>query len=190
MLQTNPASASCADVDALIIIKDIFTRDMRLSMKLHRLRSTDSGVASFGCIWNQGQIPKDQVKNVIFHCTNEDGMEVDIQSRITAYWPDKSIKWTAHCVDNSGLGNNIEVSYEVSPDDSNEDNNEERDAVRRENDHEKRDAARLEKSLYQPEVLMEKISLTRVLHQGRVNISSIITEISMLSIYHILGGRR
>lgn len=105
-------------------------------MKLHRLRSTDSGIASFGCIWDKGQIPKDKIKKVIFHCINEDGIEVDIQSRITAYWPDGSIKWTNHCADNKRLSNNIEVNCEIDQEIDHEVNYEIDHEVDYEMDHE------------------------------------------------------
>ena len=80
-------------------------------MKLHKLRSICTGIAHFGCMWNRGEIERNQQDKVVFICKNESGDEVCMQSRITAYWPDGSVKWTAHSADVKELGDNIEVSF-------------------------------------------------------------------------------
>lgn len=93
-------------------IKDFI--DGKVIMKLHRLRNTETGIASFGCIWDRGLIPSGPKDKVVFHCINESGSEVYMQSRVTAYWPDGSIKWTAHEADCRRLEENIEVSFECA----------------------------------------------------------------------------
>lgn len=85
-------------------------------MKLHRLRSTNSGVADFGCMWSKGLIPEDKKDKVVFLCKAESGRKILMQSRITAYWPDGSVKWTAHCADSRDLGENIDVSFDYAED--------------------------------------------------------------------------
>ncbi len=78
-------------------------------MKLHGLGKNAGGIATFGCIWKKGEIlAKEAAKNG-FDCVNENGEKVELQSRITAYWPDGSVKWTAHSADSKRLGNSIEV---------------------------------------------------------------------------------
>lgn len=51
--------------------------------------STPVGV-SWGVSWPQGQVPKNQA----FKLTGADGKEFALQSWITGYWPDGSVKWT------------------------------------------------------------------------------------------------
>lgn len=78
-------------------------------MKLHRLEKDVTGTANFGCMWEKGKIPKGTFSDTEFYYTNEEGKEISLQSRITAYWPDGSIKWTAHCADSKELGEEITV---------------------------------------------------------------------------------
>lgn len=75
-------------------------------MKLHKLsKETTEGYAVWGCMWEQGRCSRD----TDYICYNGQGEEVPMQSRITAYWPDHSVKWTAHTADGSRLGEAIEV---------------------------------------------------------------------------------
>lgn len=75
-------------------------------MKLHNLRGTKpTGYTTWGCMWKQGECASDAT----FCCKNEAGREIEIQSRITAYWPDGSVKWSAHTADAAKLGNQIDV---------------------------------------------------------------------------------
>ena len=57
-------------------------------------------------MWTQGACGTDTT----YDCIAESGNAVEMQSRITAYWPDGSVKWTAHTADASELGNRIEVT--------------------------------------------------------------------------------
>ena len=83
-------------------------------MKLHGLRSTATGTTTFGCMWEMGEIPEKSIATTTYRCISESGEEVQLQSRVTAYWPDGSVKWTAHSADSSKLGKNIEVVKETS----------------------------------------------------------------------------
>ncbi len=75
-------------------------------MKLHNLRNTlPSGYTTWGCMWEKGRCQE----GTQYVCQNEDGTEVPMQSRITAYWPDSSVKWTAHTADSTLLGKGMEV---------------------------------------------------------------------------------
>ena len=75
-------------------------------MKLRRLRrDTTSGYTTFGCMWQKGSCT---VKTA-YRCIAQEGREVPIQSRVTAYWPDGSVKWTAHTADSALLGEEIEI---------------------------------------------------------------------------------
>ncbi|MCI8528726.1 MAG: hypothetical protein HFH82_06165 [Lachnospiraceae bacterium] len=78
-------------------------------MKLHPLRQGKaSGYTTFGCMWKQGACgigTEYECKNV---GQNVKG-KVPLQSRITAYWPDGTVKWTAHTADTALLGDEIEV---------------------------------------------------------------------------------
>ena len=83
-------------------------------MKLHELRNEQRGTANFGCMWKKGEIPADSIGKAFFYCKTEGGEAIDLQSRITAIWPDGSIKWTAHCADSNVLGRSIEVFHKIS----------------------------------------------------------------------------
>ena len=73
-------------------------------MKLHRLMG-EAGYSTFGCMWEKGKCSAD----TDYICRNEKGEIVPLQSRITAFWPDGSVKWSAHTADSEKLGKNIEV---------------------------------------------------------------------------------
>ena len=76
-------------------------------MKLQRLRKdTLSGYTTFGCMWEKGRCQEETA----YICKDREGKIVPIQSRITAYWPDGSVKWTAHTAQSALLGEEIEVT--------------------------------------------------------------------------------
>ncbi len=78
-------------------------------MKLHNISRGKTGSATWGCYWKKGELKaSDNWANGI-KCIGESKNEVAMQSRITAYWPDGSIKWTAHTADCDSLGNSMEV---------------------------------------------------------------------------------
>ncbi len=75
-------------------------------MRLHNLGDrVKSGLTSWGCMWNQGRCSADTE----YVLRNEDGSAQRMQSRVTAFWPDGSVKWTAHTADAGKLSEVIEV---------------------------------------------------------------------------------
>jgi len=79
-------------------------------MRLKRLRKdTLTGYTTFGCMWEKGRCTKE----MSYSCVNGEGAQVPIQSRVTAYWPDGSVKWTAHTADSALLGEELEVLPEA-----------------------------------------------------------------------------
>ncbi len=78
-------------------------------MKLHPLRSTKAfGYTTFGCMWKQGEC-SGSTEYVCRRTDKKAQGEIPLQSRVTAYWPDGSVKWTAHTADAALLGEEIEV---------------------------------------------------------------------------------
>ena len=78
-------------------------------MDLHLLGGKKaSGYAVFGCMWRQGECSAD-TEYVCRTAGDCGGKEVPMQSRITAYWPDGTVKWTAHAADAALLGKEIQV---------------------------------------------------------------------------------
>ena len=76
-------------------------------MKLHKLTDRPAkGYTTWGCIWEKGKCRKE----TSYVCRNQAGEEVPMQSRITAYWPDGTVKWTAHTADAEALGEEMEVT--------------------------------------------------------------------------------
>ena len=74
-------------------------------MKLHLLENrVKEGYTTFGCVWEKGRCQKDTAYRLI-----SGGRELPVQSRVTAYWPDGSVKWTAHTADAALLEDQIEV---------------------------------------------------------------------------------
>ncbi|EFX05870.1 hypothetical protein CMQ_3939 [Grosmannia clavigera kw1407] len=53
---------------------------------------------TFGLPWPRGDCPS----SAIFSCHDDAGASVPLQSWLTAFWPDGSIKWTAHAIVVSG----------------------------------------------------------------------------------------
>lgn len=77
-------------------------------MKLHPLEPENAafGITTFGCMWKKGECQP----TTEFVCHAKSGDEIPMQSRITAYWPDGSVKWTAHSADAALLGQEIDVT--------------------------------------------------------------------------------
>jgi len=65
---------------------------MKREMKWLRERSQKQVPVTFGSPWSRGSLPK----GASLALAGEDGKEVPCQVKPTAYWPDGSIKWTAH----------------------------------------------------------------------------------------------
>lgn len=76
-------------------------------MKLHKLGTTTPiGYTTWGCMWKQGQCKTD----TDYECINKLGNKIEMQTRITAYWSDGSVKWTAHTANAAELGDEIEIT--------------------------------------------------------------------------------
>ncbi|MCD8335772.1 MAG: hypothetical protein LUD18_00570 [Lachnospiraceae bacterium] len=75
-------------------------------MKLHPLSSVKpGGYTTWGCIWEKGTCTRE----TDYICKNREGQVVPMQSRVTAWWSDGSVKWTAHTADCALLGEAPEV---------------------------------------------------------------------------------
>lgn len=75
-------------------------------MKLHTMGNRKQiGYTTWGCMWQQGVCRKD-TEYVLQSGGKKD---IPMQSRVTAFWQDGSVKWTAHTADASLLGEEIEV---------------------------------------------------------------------------------
>lgn len=75
-------------------------------MKIHCLDGRkQEGFVTFGSVYKEGELSE----STGFKLENEDGEYVPVQSRITAYWPDGSVKWAAHTADASKIGSHGEV---------------------------------------------------------------------------------
>lgn len=75
-------------------------------MKLHNLGNRKkTGYTTWGCMWEKGACEKE----INYILKNADQENVPMQSRITAYWPDGSVKWTAHTAHADDLTEEIEV---------------------------------------------------------------------------------
>lgn len=80
-------------------------------MKLHLLENRFAGgYTTFGSVWKKGEVWADTP----FVLKNEAGKCIPVQSRITAYWPDGSVKWAAHTADSSQMGKNVEILPETA----------------------------------------------------------------------------
>lgn len=78
------------------------------SMTLHLMENRKAyGYTTWGCMWEKGAVSKDASFNV-YAKDNKKNKMVPSQSRITAYWPDGSVKWTAHTADSKN-GETFEV---------------------------------------------------------------------------------
>lgn len=75
-------------------------------MKLHLLKGRAAeGYAQFGSMWEKGA-----VREASFKMLNENGIEIPLQSRAAAFWPDGSIKWAAHTADSAQMGASVEIN--------------------------------------------------------------------------------
>lgn len=76
-------------------------------MKLHVLEpSAHGGYTTWGCMWKKGESQKEDT----YTLSDANGQEVQVQSRVTAMWPDGSVKWTAHTADSRKLTDTIDVT--------------------------------------------------------------------------------
>lgn len=73
-------------------------------MRLHKIKG-NTGYTTFGSMWEKGKVSADSG----FTITSDRGTYVPCQSRVTAYWPDGSVKWAAHTADSGLLGDSFEI---------------------------------------------------------------------------------
>ena len=82
--------------------------ESKQTIKLHCLENrVASGYVTFGSYWEKGILVIPNFKNDgmdSFVLQNENKESIPVQSRITAWWPDGSIKWVAHTADASKMG--------------------------------------------------------------------------------------
>ena len=57
------------------------------------------GYTTWGCMWEKGSVQKND-----FFVVTAGNETIPSQARVTAYWPDGSIKWTAHTADSGKIG--------------------------------------------------------------------------------------
>lgn len=87
-------------------------------MILHRLPGrAATGFTTFGSCFVRGSVKAEKLH---WHLTGMDG-DVPVQSRITAYWPDGSVKWAAHTADAGRMGSEVKLTA-VNGDDSGAEN--------------------------------------------------------------------
>ncbi|MBT1167151.1 hypothetical protein [Bifidobacterium simiarum] len=85
-------------------------------MKLHAMRRNSSGgYVTFGSMWRRGECTDEAANRNQFALVDAQGRHVDVQSRITAYWPDGSVKWAAHTADAAKLGDRAEITLADHP---------------------------------------------------------------------------
>lgn len=74
-------------------------------MQIHHLKNrSKTGYATFGSVWNKGEVTTKG-----FALIAENGKNIPVQSRVTAWWPDGSVKWAAHTAEVSQLGAVAEI---------------------------------------------------------------------------------
>ena len=87
------------------------------TIKLHCLENrAASGYVTFGSYWEKGTLVIPNFKNDgmdSFVLQNENKESIPVQSRITAWWPDGSIKWAAHTADASKMGQEAALTAQI-----------------------------------------------------------------------------
>lgn len=74
-------------------------------MKLHHLQGRKkNGYTTFGCVWEKGETRESD-----FTLLNDQGETMPVQSKVLAWWPDRSVKWSAHTADAGMMSENVEV---------------------------------------------------------------------------------
>ncbi|MCD7737980.1 MAG: hypothetical protein LUH58_02925 [Lachnospiraceae bacterium] len=75
-------------------------------MKLHLMENRNvGGYTTFGSVWERGEVSPESS----FALTDGNGERIPVQSRVTAYWPDGSVKWAAHTADSERMGHQASV---------------------------------------------------------------------------------
>lgn len=91
--------------------------ESKQTIKLHCLENrVASGYVTFGSYWEKGTLVIPNFKNDVmdsFVLRNENKKSIPVQSRITAWWPDGSIKWAAHTADASKMGQEAALTAQI-----------------------------------------------------------------------------
>lgn len=91
--------------------------ESKQTIKLHCLENrVASGYVTFGSYWEKGILVIPNFKNGgmdSFVLQNENKESIPVQSRITAWWPDGSIKWVAHTADASKMGQEATLTAQI-----------------------------------------------------------------------------
>lgn len=91
--------------------------ESKQTIKLHCMeKRTASGYVTFGSYWEKGALSISNFKNDgmdSFVLQNENKESIPVQSRITAWWPDGSIKWVAHTADASKMGQEAALTAQI-----------------------------------------------------------------------------
>lgn len=91
--------------------------ESKQTIKLHCLENrVASGYVTFGSYWEKGTLVIPNFKNDVmdsFVLRNENKKSIPVQSRITAWWPDGSIKWVAHTADASKMGQEAALTAQI-----------------------------------------------------------------------------
>lgn len=99
--------------------------ESKQTIKLHCMeKRTASGYVTFGSYWEKGALSISNFKNDgmdSFVLQNENKESIPVQSRITAWWPDGSIKWAAHTADASKMGQEVSLTAQIKDSEKNED---------------------------------------------------------------------
>ncbi len=81
-------------------------------MELHQLEGRiPGGYTTFASVWGAGE-----VRDRLFRLQNGAGDIIPVQSRVTARWPDGSVKWAAHTADSSRMGGVVSLAAGVGAD--------------------------------------------------------------------------
>lgn len=91
--------------------------ESKQTIKLHCLENrVASGYVTFGSYWEKGTLVIPNFKNDgmdSFVLQNENKESIPVQSRITAWWTDGSIKWVAHTADASKMGQEAALTAQI-----------------------------------------------------------------------------
>ncbi len=82
-------------------------------MELSNIRKTNKGLCGFGGYWKQGVLHKKDLKKVIVRSAAGD--KIIAGTRVTAYWPDGSVKWTGHDALASDMGESVTIELSDKP---------------------------------------------------------------------------
>ena len=100
-------------------VKQMESRQTKASqtIQLHCLENrVASGYVTFGSYWEKGTLVIPNFKNDgmdSFVLQNENKESIPVQSRITAWWPDGSIKWVAHTAAASKMGQEAALTAQI-----------------------------------------------------------------------------